>query len=191
MDAHEVEVKSVLLETSDSDAALDFARTIDKGLKEAGARFLHMVSQEDTYLSHPSRDFTRTDEALRIRSEARDGKPALRLTYKGPKVSEVSKARLEKEVEIAVDGRDEMLQILSRLGFDEVLTVRKVRRVFDLDGIEVDLDIVEGLGVFCEMELPSDDIGEAEKRILEVMASMGWGRFERRSYLELLLSKQF
>jgi len=191
MDGHEVEVKAVLLETSDQDEALEFARTTDSMLKGAGARFLYMISQDDTYLSHPSRDFARTDEALRVRAEVRDGVHGLKLTYKGPKVSELSKARLEKEVGIAADGQDEMHQILTHLGFDEVQTVRKVRRVFDLDGIEIDLDIVEGLGVFCEMELSSDDVREAEQRILKVMESMGWRRFERRSYLELLLSKQF
>jgi len=191
MEGHEVEVKAVLLKTSDPDEALEFARTIDIKLKESGARFTHMASQDDTYLSHPSRDFSRTDEALRVRTEQREGEFAVKMTYKGPKVSELSKARLEKEVGIKEGGRDEILKILSHLGFKEVMTVRKVRRTFDLDGIEVDLDIIEGLGVFCEMELSSEDIREAEERIMKAMGSMGFNRFERRSYLELLLSKQF
>ena len=191
MDAHEVEVKAVLLETTDPDEALELVRTIDGRLKEAGARFIYMVNQDDTYLSHPSRDFSRTDEALRVRMEQREGEVSVRMTYKGPKISELSKARLEKEVGIARDGKDELLGVLSILGFDEVMTVRKVRRIYDLDGIEADLDIVEGLGVFCEMELHSSDVGEGEKWILDIMASLGWSRFERRSYLELLLSKQF
>ncbi|MGA1792597.1 MAG: class IV adenylate cyclase [Thermoplasmatota archaeon] len=191
MDGHEVEVKAVLLKTSDPDEALEFARTADARLKEGGARFKYMASQDDTYLSHPSRDFSRTDEALRVRTEEREGEFAVKMTYKGPKVSELSKARLEKEVGITGGSRDEILQILSHLGFNEVMTVRKVRRTFDLDGIEVDLDIVEKLGVFCEMELFSEDVREAERRIIEAMDSLGFNRFERRSYLELLLSKQF
>lgn len=146
--------------------------------------------QQDVYLSHPSRDLARTDESFRVRSEERGGEVALMLTYKGPKVSELSKARLEKEVEVSAGGREDLMEILHRLGFIELMTVRKQRRVYDLDGVEVDLDIVEGLGVYCEMELQSDDIRDAEARILKLMGSLGWSRFERRSYLELLLSKQ-
>ncbi|MGA1873912.1 MAG: class IV adenylate cyclase, partial [Thermoplasmatota archaeon] len=109
----------------------------------------------------------------------------------GPKVSGRSKARFEKEVGIANTTEDDLLELLSRLGFDRVMTVSKSRKRFHLDGIEIDLDVVEGLGVFCEMEIVSDDIRTAEERILDMMRRMGWSRFERRSYLEMLLSKQF
>lgn len=191
MKVHEVEVKASLLETPDMDEARRFSEVIENKLEKAGARFEARLIQEDIYLTHPSRNLASTDESFRLRSEEREGELSLRLTYKGPKVSEHSKARFEKEVEVSADGRNGLMEILHRLGFGELMTVRKQRGMYDLGGIEVDLDIVEGLGVFCEMEILSDDVGEAESRILKVMGSMGWSRFERRSYLELLLSKQF
>ena len=49
-------------------------------LESRGARLLGESRQCDEYFAHPSRDFARTDEALRLREV--DG--ALRITYKGP-----------------------------------------------------------------------------------------------------------
>ncbi|MBN1389386.1 MAG: class IV adenylate cyclase [Candidatus Thermoplasmatota archaeon] len=187
---HEVEIKAILLETADDLQAEGFASEMDRDMRDAGAYFIRNVIQQDIYLSHPARDLFATDEAFRVRSEEEAGKTRLMLTYKGPKVSKLSKARLEKEV--FLDGTDieRLLEILSYLGFGKVLTVIKSRRFYLLDDVEVDLDNVRGLGVFCEMEIQSDDIEGAEGRIMMLMEKMGFKRFERRSYLELLLSKQ-
>jgi len=144
---------------------------------------------EDTYYSHPCRDFEKTDEALRIRVRKFNGHFEAFLTYKGPKIDQDSKTRLEIEVPITdLDGHK---RILHSLGFKEVLTVAKVREKYYYDrGIIIALDEIEGLGKFVEAETLVEDekkVKEAVKKLREIMESIGVTRFERRSYLELVL----
>jgi len=188
MTGHEVEVKAVLFRGDDLEEMDRKISSMDTLIQENGGSFLKEVEQMDIYLSHHARDFSETDEAFRIRLEDVEG---VKLTYKGPKISDRSKSRLEKEIELKVYDLDGLRKIFSHLGFNEVMSVIKTRRIFDLHGIEVDLDKVIGLGVFCELEISSDNIKEAEDRILAEMKKLGWTEFERRSYLELLLEKQF
>jgi adenylate cyclase class 2 len=183
---HEVEVKAVILLEEDLDIMEKKVEESESRILEAGGFFKKEVEQMDIYLSHPSRDYSKTDEAFRIRVE--DG---IKLTYKGPKVSKMSKTRIEKEVAVNVDDIDGLRELFSYLGFKEVMSVIKTRKIYDLDGVEIDLDKVTGLGVFCEMEIISEEIGTSERRLIELMGALGWNELERRSYLELLLEKQF
>ena len=152
-------------------------------------KFLRREYHEDTYFAHPCRDFKQTDEALRIRVRRFNGHFEAFLTYKGPKLDQRSKTRLELEVPIT--DPDEYERILNALGFKEVLTVSKVREKYYYDRkIVIALDEVEGLGKFIEVEtLVEDetDVEEAVEKIREIMEALGVRRFERRSYLELVL----
>ena len=60
-------------------------------LEASGAHFLESRVEEDLYFNHPSRDFGKTDEALRLRRVNNNCK----ITYKGPKLSKETKARIE------------------------------------------------------------------------------------------------
>ena len=152
-------------------------------------KFLRREYHEDTYFAHPCRNFKQTDEALRIRVRRFNGHFEAFLTYKGPKLDQRSKTRLELEVPIT--DPDEYERILNALGFKEVLTVSKVREKYYYDRkIIIALDEVEGLGKFIEVEtLVEDeaDVEEAVEKIRGIMESLGVRRFERRSYLELVL----
>ena len=100
-------------------------------------KFLRREYHEDTYYQHPCRDFSRTDEALRIRVRRFNGHFEAFLTYKGPKIDEVSKTR--EEIEAMVEDEELVPQ-----------TVEKLRTILEELGVE---------------------------------------RFERRSYLELMMEK--
>src|SRR5690348_3273474 len=69
-------------------------------LSELGAEFGPPVEQVDLYFAHPARDFAKTDEAFRLRREGQ----ANWFTYKGPKLDQTTKTRLEIELPIA-DGQ--------------------------------------------------------------------------------------
>jgi adenylate cyclase class 2 len=132
-------------------------------------------TQEDTYFTHPSRDFRQTDEALRIRKA--DG---LVLTYKGPKQSSDVKSREEIEFPVPEDA----FQLLARLGFKKAFTIRKTRRTYGLDGLTLCCDLVEGLGEYVEVESKDQ---QDSKRILSVMAELGVGsEATAKTYSELL-----
>jgi len=154
-------------------------------------KFLRREYHEDTYYQHPCRDFSKTDEALRIRIRRFDGHFESFLTYKGPKIDEVSKTR--EEIEVPVSDPDDYALILERLGFKEVLVVSKVREKYYVEkGVVITLDSVEGLGTFVEIEAMVDDeelVPETVERLKSILAELGVRRLERRSYLELIMEK--
>ncbi|MDD1773760.1 MAG: class IV adenylate cyclase [Methanomassiliicoccales archaeon] len=170
----EIEVKS----------PCDDLHRVEKLLGEMGARMTGRRKQVDIYLSHPTRDFGATDEALRIRREGDAGS----LTYKGPKIDKDTKTREELKIDI-VD-TDKLLSILHRLGFKESGRVEKLRTMYSIRGVTVCLDSVSGLGDFVESEYEGEDLDAGKEAVLSLMDELGLRGNERRSYLELLLDKK-
>jgi adenylate cyclase class 2 len=140
----------------------------------------------DTYYNSPVRDFSNTDEALRIRSV--NGRSVL--TYKGKKLDSISKTRPEFETE--VDG-DSARSILVALGFFESGVVRKKRDIFSCKGMTIALDSVEGLGEFIEVEKQAEtNIEKHRNQIFEFLESLGIRKEDsiRTSYLEMVLENK-
>ncbi|MDS0292646.1 class IV adenylate cyclase [Halogeometricum luteum] len=173
--------------------------TVRERLAEAGAVREAGVKQTDTYYGAPHRDFAETDEALRIRREARvddgdggDEGETTKVTYKGPLVDEASKTRSEHETTVG-DG-ESVEGILSGLGFEPVETVEKDREFFALDGYTVTLDAVAGLGEFVEVEAAAEteaEIDAVREGAFEVLRRLGLDPDDqiRTSYLALLLAE--
>jgi adenylate cyclase class 2 len=141
--------------------------------------------QADTYYNHPERDFAKTDEALRIRKE----KDRNALTYKGPKLDELSKTR--EEIQFSIENAEAAGNVLEKLGFSEAGTVKKYRKKFKLGEMKISLDKVEGLGDFVEIEaldsnISEQDVSKTRDRIIVIMDELGLEKRERTSYLELL-----
>ena len=167
------------------------AVVLTRRLAELGATLGPPIKQVDQYWNHPCRDFSQTDEALRIRTV---GDTAF-ITYKGPKLDATSKIRRELELPIAGQA-SEFSDMLAALGFMPVATVEKTRRPFALDrsGLLVDgaWDDVRGVGTFVELELIADDadLDEAKRIIASLAGELELGPSIRQSYLELLLSSR-
>ena len=151
---------------------------IDQILRKA--EFLEEKVEEDTYFSSPIRDFKETDEALRVRYS---GENAI-LTYKGPKLDKLSKSREEFEAFVSGD----IEEILQKLGYKKILTVRKKRKLYLYKEFTVSIDNVEGLGEYIEVELKSDNLHDIER--IENLFDLLFLESERNSYLELLLFKK-
>jgi adenylate cyclase class 2 len=174
---------------------VDFA-SLEQTLADWGARPDRPIQEADSYFNStdPHRDFARTDEALRLRQVG----PANFVTYKGPKRGTQTKTRTEIEVPLG-DGEQvaqDFARILTHLGFRFVAVVRKRRRIYHLEregfSLQVCLDEVDGLGRFAEVEImaPEEQLEAARTVLLRTTASLGLSGEERRSYLELLLSRQ-
>jgi len=163
-------------------------------LVELGADFGPPEWQVDCYYAHPTRDFAATDEALRIRRVG----DANFVTYKGPKLDQVTKTR--REIEVPLDFGEQPAadfgNLLVALGFRLVAEVYKQRRRAELpwqgQAVDVALDQVERLGHFIELELQADDDGLewAKQNIASLAVRLGLAHSERRSYLELLLGER-
>ena len=163
-------------------------------LGSLAARFRPAIEQVDRYFSHPSRDFGRTDEALRLRREG----DAVAVTWKGPRLGASAKTRREIELPVAAGNGgaatlEEWTALLEALGFCNLREVAKVRTPARLPwqgtDVEIALDRVSGLGDFLELELLARE-GEVPMALscLESLArELRLGEPERRSYLELLL----
>ncbi len=162
-------------------------------LEECHAQFAQAHEETDVYFNHPAREFRETDEAFRIRRRGKTN----RVTYKGPKIDATTKTRRELELDLP-DGEETIEQwteLLETLGFRQVGHVHKRRRKFQVDWegrtIEGTLDEVDGLGKFVELELVVEaaQVDEARQAIAAMAGRLGLSTSERRSYLQLLLSR--
>jgi adenylate cyclase class 2 len=161
-------------------------------LAARGAAGQPAIVQEDIYLSHPSRDFAVTNEALRLRRVGEEN----RITYKGPRKNGPTKTREEIEIVVApeYDAWRGLLRLFEALGFLPVATIRKRRTTFHLiahgHDIEVALDQAEGLGDFAEIETlaaTDTDLPAAQAAVLAVAEQLGLSEVEPRSYLRMTL----
>ena len=159
-------------------------------LAARGADSEQTITQEDTYLTHPSRDFAATNEAFRIRRIGEEN----RITYKGPRRSGPTKTREEIEIELTSGAQafTELYRLFECLGFRPVATIKKSRTPFHLtrDGrrIEVVLDRAEGLGDFVEIETlaaTETDLPAAQAAVLALASELGLTEVEPRSYLRM------
>jgi adenylate cyclase class 2 len=152
-------------------------------IESLGAFLVGRETHRDIYFSAPCRDFRKSDEALRIRIK----EEGARLTYKGPKLDEITKSRRELTVEI--NSPETMEQILIGLGFFRAGAVRKSRTKYRLGEATIALDEVEGLGSFVEVELAGGETWDAEReKVMHILRELGAGESIRSSYLEMLLA---
>jgi adenylate cyclase class 2 len=166
---------------------------VKRSLSQWGAKADAHRVDVDQYFNAPDRDFAQTDEAFRLR---RIG-TANFVTYKGPKRDAQTKTRTEIEVGLAEGDQAaaDFARLVIHLGYRPVAIVRKQRRVFHLErdgfALEVCLDEVADLGCFVEVEIlaPEEALEKAKAVLLQVARDLGLGASERRSYLELLLSR--
>jgi adenylate cyclase class 2 len=158
-----------------------------------GAEFAAPIEQADTYFSHPARDFSQTDEALRLR---RVGEQNC-ITYKGPKLDRETKTRRELELPLPPGKQafEQHAELLAALGFGTVATVRKRREPGRLawqgQEVEIALDDVSSVGQFVELEISAEEAGlpAAKEALLSLASQLCLTENERRSYLELLLAR--
>ena len=110
-------------------APLEHARS---RLRELGARLVRVEEQEDVYFSHPCRDFSRTDEALRLRLAP----GRVELTYKGPRRAGPVKSRLEVTARV-VDAQRilEILDAAARLERGEDVSLCSLCQVLKERGL--------------------------------------------------------
>lgn len=125
------------------------ARALEARLRGGGATERHEIQESIIFRDRGSQ--LKKDTLLRMRTVA--GKREL--TFKGPKKTKgLDKWREELNVEI---GEGPMLEVLDSIGFFPVIRYRKDSRIFEFEGVLVSVDRLNGLGTFCEIEVPDLD----------------------------------
>ena len=151
-------------------------------IEELGASFVREEFQEDVYFSVP------LPELLRVRRVSNLGKAFL--TYK--RIADPGRNEEFDELEVEVSDFDTAVEILRRLGYKEDVVVRKRRLVYKLGSVTFELSEVEGLGGFLDIEVISDDVTGAKRRIWDVARKLGLTEkdVEPRLYQELIREKK-
>ncbi|NJF25967.1 class IV adenylate cyclase [Thermococcus sp. Bubb.Bath] len=154
---------------------------IRKRIESLGASFAREELQEDIYFSIP------LPNLLRVRGIANLGKAFL--TYK--RIEDPGRNEEFDELEVEVSDFDITVEILKRLGFEEDVVVKKRRLVYKRGDVTFELSEVEGLGDFLDIEVLSDDVGYAKRKIWEIAGKLGLGEedVEPRLYQELIQEK--
>ena len=180
---------------------------IRKKFKEHNGIYKVSLLHEDTYFNMPKglRDFKKTDEALRIRKAVEfnkndDSKEQIvnhYITYKGKKIDALTKTR--EELDIKIEDMESMRTLLKRVDFQEVLTVKKERDLYEFEFknyyIEVLIDYLPILDQhFIEVEFLLDSSGDLEDSrdvLFDFLSLFGIKKEEsiRESYLELIFKR--
>lgn len=142
-------------------------------------RLLGSEEQIDVYLGSKC---LQEGSALRVRMGSSSG---AWITYKGPLVEDVVKTR--EEVEVKVDNFESALRIFILSGFKELIRVKKTREAYLLDGLVVELDLVDGLGAFVEIEVKDDEELSRARGIISLLG-IKWAPI-KEGYAELLAKK--
>jgi len=158
---------------------------VEKALVRLGAKKVAEGAIEDTYFAHPGRDFGKSDEALRLR-KLTDG---AELNYKGPRLK-MENLKAREEITIKVDNPLAAQRIIERLGFKEVCSIRKKRASYTYDKMRIDLDDVEGLGEFVEIELLTESPERSSLLFETVTKELALEKPEPKTYFEMILEEQ-
>ena len=156
---------------------------VKKRLIEMGVVFSEKEQHHDSYFIRKGEEkSTRKpgDFLLRIR----DTGNKRFLTFKGL----TDQVGAWEEYEVEINDPEEMKKILRRIGFTTLFIITKEREPGTLDGFEVNLDNVEGLGHFIEVALESEDKKDARKRIIDFVNKLGFreNEIEHRGYAAIL-----
>ncbi len=147
-------------------------------IESLGATFIREELQEDVYFSLP------LPQLLRVRRIANLNRSFL--TYK--LIKDPGRNEEFDEIEVEVSDFEKTVEIFKRLGFKEDCWVRKRRLVYRLGDVTFELNDVEGLGGFLDIEVISSDVNEAKERIWEIAEKLGLSDedVEPRLYQELV-----
>lgn len=150
----------------------------EEALQKVGAKKLGSVIHEDKYFIQKDKKINNVDELVRIRKE---GSEDLMFAYKGPVANRKIRSRLVINRAIK---QNEIPDITK--GYREVVDVNKKRTIFLSDSVVINIDKVENLGNFVELEvLKEEDWGRANLLI----EKLGLNNQEaiKLSYFELSL----
>jgi adenylate cyclase class 2 len=164
---------------------------VERRLQGLGAKLIDIVEEVDSYVDlAPCIDMRKQDMALRIRKRRSlvTGESINELTFKGRRMPGAVKAR--KEITVIISDGEKLLEILRELGFSNIYTVSKTRKIFALEDLKIFIDNVKELGTFLEIEAPSTmNIEKFRQVIKDLFNVLGVDEscIESKTYLELLL----
>ena len=164
---------------------------VEKKLTEI-ATFVKLKKQKDEYFVPAHNNFfakTYVTEYLRIRSE--EGKSCLEYHF-CHRNNDGSSLKTD-EHELEVNDPQMASVILKKLGMVNKVTIIKERKQFDYNDFEIVIDLVEGLGLYIEVEAKKllGSHKETKDQCYQVLRELGaeWEETPELGYPEMLLKK--
>lgn len=147
-------------------------------LESMGARLVRTEEQEDLYFSVSSPTLLRIRRITNLKRSF--------LTYKY--IRDPGRNEEFDEIGVEVSSFEKIWEILRRLGFKELVWVKKHRLVYELDGVTFELNRVYSVGDFLDIEVISEDPENAKRKIWEMAKKLGLSEndVEPRLYTELI-----
>lgn len=161
---------------------VDNLEKLKQQLAGLGAEFLKEKTQVDSIFKKKGEEFKQQgsgDFILRIRESDKNI-----FTFK----SLTDRAGVWVEHETEIGNPEDMKKILERTGFSKAITMTKKRLQGKLGDFEVCLDDIKELGTYMEIALDSLDGNTAKKRIVELLAQLGFpkDRIIHKGYVALI-----
>lgn len=111
---------------------------------------------EDHYLEHPDHPFRFINQKqlidatdwLRIRKSTKGDT----LNFKKAMLNETEEVSYFEETESGIESADKLLKLFHILGYNEICCYHKTRKVYRYKDFEFDLDLIDELGIFVEIE---------------------------------------
>ena len=157
-------------------------------LKTMGCKLSQPLYQEDKIFLSKDMEFSdikKGTNVLRIRCEG----DKVKFTLKKPQSNELD--CIEREIEVS-DSK-QMEDIISYLGYKEVVQVNKIRRKCQYKDYKICLDDVENLGKFIEIEkLSEDDALKIQEELIHFLENLGVNKKDRilQGYHTLIYNKK-
>lgn len=109
------------------------------------------------------------------------------MTYKG---AESKKDGVWEEYEFEIDDVKKTVEMFKAMGLEEVITVKKYRKEYTLDGLTICLDAIDDLGNFIEIE-SLDDRNINKNSLKSLMRKLGIkeNQIIHKGYVTMLLIK--
>lgn len=135
---------------------IDSLDPVRERLRVLGATSAGTALETNVFFDTEDRSLLASDRGLRLRTARRlpDGPTTNTVTYKGPRLAGPLKSR--SELEMGVTGADDAVRLFEALGYLRVLSFEKRRETWEFGGCKVELDELPHLGVYVEIEGPSE-----------------------------------
>jgi adenylate cyclase class 2 len=146
-------------------------------LRAAGASFEGRVLEKNWLYDRRERTFTSADKLLRLREDRR-----LTLTFKGPRQDSEFKKR--EEIELEFPSGSPAHSLLDAVGLVQWLYYEKVRETWRLGAAEIVIDELPDLGLFVEVEAPTEAEIDGIVRTLKLPR-----RYVNSTYVEMLVEQ--
>lgn len=125
---------------------------IKQKLKELGAKLKYNTQIESyPFLTEGFHGSDSSKNFLRIRKSNDE----VWITYKGP--AKKSSMTIREEIEVKVDNYDNAIKLIEKLGFKRGKVFRKHRLHYELGDIHFELDTVENIPTYLEIETTNEE----------------------------------